>query len=44
MQMAICPEEAHFTGNYGYFDWSGLNLTANIECIQMINYGDPISY
>lgn len=38
------PEEAHFTGNYGYFDWSGLNLTANIECIQMINYGDPISY
>lgn len=38
------PEEAHFTGNYGYFDWSGLNLTANIDCIQMINYGDPISY
>lgn len=38
------PSCVSFTGNYGYYNWSGLNLTANIQSIQKINYGDTVTY
>ena len=38
------PSCVSFTGNYGYYNWSGLNLTANIQSIQKINYGNTVSY
>ncbi len=37
------PDCVSFTGNYGSFDWSGLNFD-NIQSIQKINYGDTITY
>ena len=37
------PGCVHFTGNYGSFNWYGLNFD-NIKSIQKINYGDTIEY
>ena len=38
------PECVSFTGNYGCFNWCGLDLGANIESIKKINYGEPVEY
>ena len=38
------PGCVKFTGNYGCFNWSGLDLGANIRSIQKINYGEKVEY
>ena len=38
------PSCVRFTGNYGCFNWNGLDLGANISSIKKINYGEPITY
>lgn len=38
------PDCAAFSGNYGLYNWYGLDLGANIESIKKINYGEPIEY
>lgn len=38
------PDCVKFTGNYGCFNWSGLDLGANIRSIQKINYGEKVEY
>lgn len=38
------PSGVSFTGSYGYYNWNGLDLGANIRSIQKINYGEPIEY
>lgn len=38
------PACAAFSGNYGLYNWYGLDLGANIESIKKINYGEPIEY
>ena len=37
------PDCVSFTGNYGSYNWYGLNFD-NIQKIQKINYGNPITY
>lgn len=37
------PSSVAFTGNYGSFNWSGLNFD-NIRSIKKINYGEKIEY
>lgn len=37
------PSSVAFTGNYGSFNWSGLNFD-NIKSIKKINYGEKIEY
>ncbi len=32
------------SGNYGLYNWNGLDLGADIESIKMINYGDTVEY
>ena len=38
------PDCTKFSGNYGLYNWFGLDLGANIESIKMINYGEPVEY
>ncbi len=38
------PSCVAFYGNWGNWDWSGLNLTENIRSIKKINYGDTYEY
>ena len=38
------PSCVRFTGNYGCFNWNGLDLGANISSIKKINYGEPVTY
>lgn len=38
------PSSVKYTGNYGCFNWNGLDLGANIESIKKIAYGDTIEY
>ncbi len=38
------PSCVRYTGNYGCFNWNGLDLGANIWSIKKINYGEPINY
>ena len=33
-----------FSGSWGYYNWNGLDLGANIKSIKKINYGDPVDY
>lgn len=40
----LLPDCAAFSGSYGYYNWFGLDLGANIASIQKINYGDPVVY
>lgn len=40
----LLPDCTAFSGSYGYYNWSGLDLGANIASIQKINYGDPVVY
>jgi hypothetical protein len=40
----LLPDCAAFSGSYGYYNWFGLDLRANIASIQKINYGDPVVY
>ena len=37
------PDCVSFTGNYGSFDWNGMNFD-NIQSIQKIKYGETITY
>ena len=37
------PDCVSITGNYGSYNWYGLNFD-NIQKIQKINYGDPVTY
>lgn len=37
------PDCVSFTGNYGSYNWYGLNFD-NIQSIKKINYGTPIKY
>lgn len=32
------------SGSWGYYNWNGLDLGANIKSIKKINYGDPVDY
>jgi hypothetical protein len=38
------PDCTAFSGNYGLYNWSGLDLGANIESVKKINYGDTVVY
>ena len=38
------PSCVAFSGSWGYYNWNGLDLTANIESIKKINYGEPVEY
>lgn len=38
------PSCVAFSGSWGYYNWNGLNLTANIESIKKINYGESVEY
>ena len=38
------PSCTAISGNYGLYNWYGLDLSANIESIKMINYGNTIEY
>ena len=38
------PSCVKFSGNYGCYNWNGLDLGANIESIKKINYGEQIEY
>lgn len=40
----LLPDCTAFSGSYGYYNWFGLDLGANIASIQKINYGDPVVY
>ena len=36
------PSCVAFSGSWGYYNWCGLDLGANIKSIKKINYGDPV--
>ncbi|MBR3536720.1 MAG: hypothetical protein IKN85_12915 [Oscillospiraceae bacterium] len=38
------PSCVAFSGSWGYYNWNGLDLTANIKSIKKINYGDTVEY
>lgn len=38
------PSCVSFSGSWGYYNWNGLDLGANIKSIKKINYGDPVEY
>jgi len=38
------PPCVAFSGSWGYYNWNGLDLTANIKSIKKINYGDTVKY
>lgn len=38
------PSCVAFSGSWGYYNWCGLDLGANIKSIKKINYGDPVEY
>lgn len=38
------PSCVAFSGSWGYYNWNGLDLGANIKSIKKINYGDPVEY
>ena len=38
------PSCVAYSGSWGYYNWNGLDLTANIKSIKKINYGEPIEY
>ena len=38
------PACVALSGNYGLYNWNGLDLGADIESIKMINYGDTVEY
>ena len=38
------PSCVAFSGSWGYYNWSGLNLSSNIKSIKKINYGETIEY
>ena len=38
------PSCVAFSGSWGYYNWNGLDLGANIKSIKKINYGDPVVY
>lgn len=38
------PDCTAFSGNYGLYNWSGLDLNANIESIKKVNHGELIEY
>ena len=38
------PSCVAFSGSWGYYNWNGLDLGANIKSIKKINYGDPVDY
>lgn len=38
------PSCVAFSGSWGYYNWNGLDLGANIESIKKINYGEPVEY
>ncbi len=41
---ASLPSCVAYSGSWGYWNWSGLNLSSNIKSIKKINYGEPIEY
>ena len=38
------PSCVAFSGSWGYYNWNGLDLGANIKSIKKINYGEPVDY
>ena len=38
------PSCVAYSGSWGYYNWNGLDLTANIKSIKKINYGDSVEY
>ena len=38
------PSCVAFSGSWGYYNWNGLDLGANIKSIKKINYGAPVVY
>lgn len=38
------PSCVAFSGSWGYYNWNGLDLGANIKSIKKINYGEPVVY
>ena len=38
------PSCGAYSGSWGYYNWNGLDLTANIKSIKKINYGDSVEY
>jgi len=38
------PSVVRTTGSWGGYNWNGLDLGANIESIQKINYGNTVNY
>ena len=38
------PSCVVFSGSWGYYNWNGLDLGANIKSIKKINYGEPVEY
>lgn len=38
------PSCVAFSGSWGYYNWCGLDLGANIKSIKKINYGETIEY
>lgn len=38
------PSCVAFSGSWGYYNWNGLDLGANIKSIKKINYGDTVEY
>lgn len=38
------PTCVAFSGSWGYWNWNGLDLGANIANVTMIDYGSPITY
>lgn len=38
------PSYVAFSGSWGYYNWNGLDLGANIKSIKKINYGDSVEY
>lgn len=38
------PSCVAFSGSWGYYNWCGLDLGANIKSIKKINYGDLVEY
>ena len=38
------PSCVAFSGSWGYYNWNGLDLGANIKSIKKINYGKPVDY
>lgn len=41
---ANLPSCVAYSGSWGYWNWSGLDLGSNIKSIKKINYGEPIEY